>query len=74
MKNYIKLLCLSLLIGFSCSEGRTVEDDLVGEWIYERETFSSESTFEDPDTRGVMTFNEDETGTWISDDGFNFGI
>ena len=73
MKNYITLLFFSLLIGFSCSEVRTIEDDLAGEWIYERETFSSGSTFEDPDTRGIMTFNEDETGTWVSENGFNLG-
>ena len=72
MKNYIVLFCFSLLIGTSCSEVRTIEDDLVGEWVYEREIFNSSSTFEDPDTRGIMIFNEDETGRWLSDNGSNF--
>ena len=73
MKNYMTLFCFALLIGLSCSKTRTIEDDLVGEWIYERETFSSGAIFEDPDTRGIMTFNEDETGTWMSDNGSTFG-
>jgi hypothetical protein len=72
MKNYITLFFFALLIGISCSKENTIEDDLVGEWVYERETFISGSTFEDLDTRGVMTFNKDETGTWVSDNGFNF--
>ena len=74
MKNYFLLLCISLFVGISCSETRTLEDDLIGEWIYERETFNSSSSFEDPDTRGVMTFNKDETGTWVSDNGLSFAI
>ncbi len=72
MKNYILLFCCSLFIGISCSENPSIEDDLVGEWIYERETFNSGSTFEDPDTRGFMVFNEDETGRWDSDNGSSF--
>ncbi len=63
MKNYITLFFFALLIGISCSKDRTIEDDLVGELIYERETFNSGSTFEDTDTRVIMTFNEDEAGT-----------
>ena len=73
MKNYITLFCVSLLVGISCSETRTIEDDLQGEWVYEREWFHSGTTFENPDTRGIMTFNEDETGLWLSDSGSNFG-
>lgn len=73
MKNYITLFCFSLLIGISCSETRTIEDDLQGEWVYEREKFHSGTTFEDTDTRGIMTFNEDETGLWLSDSGSSFG-
>ncbi|MFT4535816.1 MAG: hypothetical protein ACJA1A_003010 [Saprospiraceae bacterium] len=73
MKNHITLFCFALLIGISCAKERTIADDLAGEWVYERETFSSSSIFEDSDTRGVMTFNEVETGTWVSDNGFNLG-
>lgn len=72
MKNYISLFCFSLLIVISCSEDRNIEDDLIGSWIYERESFNSGIPFEDPDTRGVMIFNEDETGSWESDNGFSF--
>ena len=60
---------LLILSGISCNNSQSIEDDLLGTWIYERETFSSSSTFEDPDTRGIMTFNEDETGSWLSDNG-----
>lgn len=73
MKIYITIFLVTLLIGISCSDNRTVEDDLAGEWVYERESFISSSTLEDPDTRGIMIFNSDETGTWISDNGSNFG-
>jgi hypothetical protein len=72
MKNYASVLLFTFLFCVSCSKEKTIGDNLIGKWIYERETFSSNSTVEDPDTRGVMTFNEDETGSWISDNGFNF--
>ena len=71
MKNYFLLFCISLFIGISCSENKTVEDDLIGEWIYERETFFSGSTFEDSDVKGTMIFNKDETGIWESANGFS---
>jgi len=73
MKKYFILFGFSLFISVSCSNSNSIEDNLVGEWIYERETFNSGSTFEDSDTRGIMIFNEDETGTWESDNDFNFG-
>jgi len=72
MKNYFLLFLVAGFIAISCSTD-SIECDLVGEWVYERETFNSFSTFEDPDTRGIMVFNEDETGTWITNDGFEFG-
>jgi hypothetical protein len=31
--------------------------------------FNSGSDLEDPDTRGIMTFNEGETGVWEDDNG-----
>ena len=65
MKNYIPLLFLIIIIGNSCSEERTIEDGLIGDWIYERETFTAGSNYNDSDIIGVMTFNEDETGNWM---------
>ena len=59
------LLFFSIVVlAFSCSEEKTVGDELVGDWLYERETFNSFTTFEDPDTEGYMSFREDETGNW----------
>lgn len=71
MKNYMLLFLFALLFGYSCSESNSIEDDLVGEWVYERETFISGVTFEDSDKRGIMIFNKDETGRWLSDSEFN---
>lgn len=60
---------------FSCGKEKTRSDELVGDWLYERETFNSFSTFEDPDTEGYITFREDETGNWSQSIGFlNFSL
>jgi len=72
IKNYILLLLFSAYFAFSCSKSEGIEGDLVGEWVYERETFNSNIIFIDPDTRGIITFYEDETGLWFSDDANNF--
>jgi RecQ family ATP-dependent DNA helicase len=50
---------------------KTISEELVGDWLYERETFNSFSTFEDPDKKGMMVFREDETGMWDSANNFN---
>jgi len=74
MKNFGFVL-LILLFAISCAKEKTISEELVGEWVYERETFNSFSTFEDPDTQGNMTLRKDETGDWIPSLGFtNFEI
>lgn len=70
MKN-ICFMILMLIFCISCGKEKTVSEELVGEWLYERETFNSFSVFEDPDTQGTMIFNEDETGIWASSLGFS---
>ncbi|MDF1696638.1 MAG: hypothetical protein P1U56_12430 [Saprospiraceae bacterium] len=57
------------LISISCSKNKTISEELVGEWNYERETFNSFSTFEDPDIGGTMVFQDDETGLWSQSNG-----
>lgn len=60
---------------FSCAKEKTISEELVGDWFYERETFNSFSSFEDPDTEGYISFNEDETGNWNPSLGFlNFSL
>lgn len=54
-----------ILLTISCGK-ESVEDMIVGKWVYERETFSSFSTFEDPDVSGLITFLDDETGSYES--------
>ena len=68
---YLGLATFILLFASSCSKEKTISDELVGEWLYERETFRSSSTFEDQDTRGTMSFLEDETGRWTPVQGFS---
>ena len=69
MKNYLFFAFLvSVVLG--CSKEKTISEELVGHWFYERETHLSFSTFEDLDTEGFMRFNEDETGNWIPSHGF----
>ncbi len=65
MKNHLTLLFFTLLIGVSCSKERTIEEDLIGDWIYERTYYKEGSTYNDTDTKGIITFNEDETGNWM---------
>jgi hypothetical protein len=69
------LFLLVIIITLSCGKEKTISDELVGEWFYERETFNSFSSFEDPDTQGIITLNEDETGNWSTSAGFlNFDL
>ncbi len=69
MKKLFPFLLLTVIIS-SCSSDKTIEDELVGSWLYERETFNSFSTFEDPDVSGELILRLDETGTWKTDIGF----
>ncbi|MEM9544971.1 MAG: hypothetical protein AAGA77_03315 [Bacteroidota bacterium] len=69
MKNYL-LFVLLVLVGLGCGKEKTISDELVGDWFYERETHISFSSFDDPDTEGFMSFNDDETGYWESSNGF----
>lgn len=54
-----------ILLTCSCAKD-SIEDMIVGKWVYERETFNSLSTFEDPDVSGLITFLDDETGSYES--------
>lgn len=58
-------LFVIILLTISCGK-ESVEDMIVGKWVYERETFNSFSTFEDPDVSGLITFLDDETGSYES--------
>ncbi len=69
MRNYICIL-LIVISAISCGKEKTISEELVGDWFYERETFNSFSIFEDPDTEGFMSFSEDETGNWSQANGF----
>jgi len=66
MFRIVIFLGVTLLSG--CSKSDSIEDRLVGEYVYERETFNG-GTFEDQDVKGLMTFNSDETGLWNPADG-----
>lgn len=69
------LLLFVLICFLSCGKEKTISDELVGDWLYERETFNSFSTFEDPDSEGYISFREDETGNWSTSSGFlNFSL
>ena len=69
MKKTIWLCCVVLLT-LSCQKEKTVSEELIGDWLYERETFNSFTSFEDLDTEGYISFREDETGNWSSNGGF----
>ena len=69
MKNGILFLFVVICI-MSCGKEQTTSDELVGEWFYERETFNSFSSFEDPDTDGFISLSPDETGPWSTSSGF----
>ncbi len=58
-------LFLFIIFGSSCSKEESKEDVLIGDWLYTREYYKQESTYNDTDTKGVITFNEDETGIWM---------
>lgn len=60
----------AIVVLFSCTKEETISDKLVGDWVYERETYNSFSSFEDPDTKGLITFRTDETGVWTSSEEF----
>lgn len=60
------ILILVVFFLGGCGQSDSIGDRLVGEYVYERETFSG-GTFEDFDTKGLMTFRKGETGSWISD-------
>ena len=52
-------------MGLSCSKEVSKEENLIGDWIYSREYDKLESTYNDTDIKGIITFNEDETGNWM---------
>lgn len=69
MKNCIYILLLSIAF-ISCEKEKTISEELVGDWMYEREANSNISNFEDLDTAGLMSFASDETGIWSQSNGF----
>lgn len=69
MRLIFKIVLCSILC-ISCAEEKTIKEELVGEWVYERETFDSNSSVDDFDTQGFMILHEDETGTWTPFNGF----
>ena len=69
MKQFLILLLIAF-VSVSCGKEKTVHDELIGDWLYERETFNSFTTFEDFDTEGYISFRDDETGNWSSNEGF----
>lgn len=74
MKKYLFFLSIAL-VSISCQKDKTITEELVGNWVYERETFNSFSTFEDPDTEGFINLNADETGEWTpSNNILNFDL
>lgn len=63
------------MLCISCGKEKTISEELVGNWVYERETFNSFSSFEDPDVAGFINLREDETGDWTPSSGFlNFDL
>jgi len=63
---YSFYIFLIVLMSISCGKEKTVSDELLGVWQYERETFQSNTAFEDPDVAGVLLLRADGTGFWIS--------
>lgn len=74
MRPLLFIFLISIIFS-SCGKEKTISDELVGDWLYERETFNSFTTFEDPDTEGYMSFKEDETGNWSANStSLNFSL
>ena len=63
LKNIFSILVIILVLT-SCSKEKTISEELVGNWLYERETNINFSATMDPNTLGDFHFDEIETGTW----------
>lgn len=63
MRKLAYILLIAFLT-FSCKKDATISEDLIGDWLYERETFDNSTSFEDLDTEGYMSFRRDKSGNW----------
>jgi len=64
MRNYLFIFII-VFLGVSCDEAPEISEELIGEWIYERELFLKDGSFSTvDDLSGLINFNEDKTGNW----------
>ncbi len=64
---FTKYLILTIFLAYSCQGDKLIEEDLIGEWIYERELSSTFSNLLDRDIAGKIILSSEGTGSWDSD-------
>ena len=63
MRTYLFVLVVVLFA--SCKNGVDISEELVGDWIYERENFLKNGSLSPvEDLSGLINFKEDKSGNW----------
>ena len=63
MRTFITIALITIFCT-SCQDEKILEEEIIGEWTYERELSPTFNNLLDYDESGTLSFNSDGTGIW----------